>query len=73
MCHLREFFIVHHLREKEDKTVECVTIPKIQSQQIVLDLSGQGQSHEQLVSHLKLSDSSLLPLFTDFSHHFALD
>jgi len=50
MCHLREFFIVHHLREKEEKKVECVTIPKIQSQQIVLDLSGQGQSHEQLVN-----------------------
>ncbi len=50
MCHLREFFIVHHLREKEDKKTEVVTIPKINSQQIVLDLSGQGQTYEQLVS-----------------------
>ena len=49
MCHLREFFIVHHLREKEDKKVEVVTIPKIHSQQLVLDLSGQQQPYEQLV------------------------
>ena len=49
MCHLREFFIVHHMREKEDKRADVVTIPKIHSQQIVLDLSGQAQTYEQLV------------------------
>ena len=49
MCHLREFFIVHHMREKEDKRADFVTIPKIHSQQIVLDLSGQAQTYEQLV------------------------
>ena len=40
---------MHHLREKEDKKVEVVTIPKIHSQQLVLDLSGQQQPYEQLV------------------------
>ena len=59
MCHLREFFIVHHLREKEDKKTEVVTIPKINSQQIVLDLSGQGQTYEKLVSYSNFRNPKL--------------
>jgi hypothetical protein len=51
MCHLREFFIVHHMREKEDKRAEVVTIPRIHSQQIILDLSGQGHAYDELVRH----------------------
>lgn len=39
MCHLREFFIVQHLREKEDKRVADITIPKFHPQECVLDLS----------------------------------
>lgn len=49
MCHLREFFIVHHLREKDDKKDEKITIPKIHSQKIILDLTGQTLPYEQLV------------------------
>ena len=39
MCHLREFFIVHHLREKEDKRVAEITIPTFQPQRCIVDLN----------------------------------
>ena len=38
MCHLREFFIVHHLREKEDKQVAEITIPSFDPQKCVVNL-----------------------------------
>eukprot|EP00095_Tigriopus_kingsejongensis_P009758 maker-scaffold422_size175911-snap-gene-0.34 protein:Tk09758 transcript:maker-scaffold422_size175911-snap-gene-0.34-mRNA-1 annotation:"trafficking protein particle complex subunit 8" len=42
MCHLREFFIVHHMREKEAKHVASeVTIPKFRPQDCVLDLGSR--------------------------------
>ena len=40
MCHLREFFIVHHMREKEDKKVVPITIPSFLTQDSILDLTG---------------------------------
>jgi len=53
MCHLREFFIVHHMREKEDKTADVLTIPKIHSQQIIIDASGLQLAYDQLVTKLQ--------------------
>lgn len=38
MCHLREFFIVHHMREKEDKSSAIVPLPTFRPQECVLDL-----------------------------------
>lgn len=52
MCHLREFFIVHHMREKEDKAVATVTIPFFKSQQCILDLTGGLKPHETLVDQV---------------------
>ncbi len=67
MCHLREFFIVHHMREKEDKSVDIITIPKIHSQRIVLDASGQQLPFDQLVSELAWG---IKKKADDFSHCF---
>ena len=33
MVHLREYFLVHHVRAKEDKSVTLVTLPRLHSQQ----------------------------------------
>ena len=33
MVHLREYFLVHHARAKEDKSVAVVTLPRLHSQQ----------------------------------------
>jgi hypothetical protein len=70
MCHLREFFIVHHMREKEEKCAEVVTIPRIQSQQLVLDLSGQGQSYQQLVKKAELTPGLPDGLFSNKKSQF---
>lgn len=49
MCHLREFFIVHHMKEKESKRQSAeITIPKFQVQDCVLDLSQVGESYDRL-------------------------
>lgn len=50
MCHLREFFIVHHMREKEDKdkAVSTITIPTFEAPAIILDLSGGTLGYETL-------------------------
>ena len=48
MCHLREFFIVHHMREKEDKSVATITIPFFKAQQSLLDLTGDSRAYEAL-------------------------
>ena len=53
MCHLREFFIVHHMREKEDKNTATITIPFFKAQQSVLDLTGNQDPHELLVDQIK--------------------
>ena len=52
MCHLREFFIVHHMREKEDKSVASITIPFFQAQQSLLDLSNDNLPYETLVDRV---------------------
>ena len=52
MCHLREFFIVHHMREKEDKSVATITIPFFQAQQSLLDLSNDNLPYETLVDRV---------------------
>ena len=38
MVHLREYFLVHHARFKEDKSVVVITIPNMVSQQIAVSL-----------------------------------
>ncbi|XP_059098222.1 trafficking protein particle complex subunit 8-like [Tigriopus californicus] len=49
MCHLREFFIVHHMKEKETKHQSAeITIPKFQIQDCVLDLSQAGETYDRL-------------------------
>ena len=53
MCHLREFFIVHHMREKEDKRTHQITIPFFKAQESVLDLTNNKQPHEILVEEVK--------------------
>jgi len=40
MVHLREFFLVHHARAKEDKSVVAITLPKLHSQEICVSLQG---------------------------------
>ena len=44
MCHLREFFIVHHLREKEDKQISEIPIPNFDPQNCLVDLSCGAES-----------------------------
>ena len=70
MCHLREFFIVHHMREKEDKSVATITIPFFKAPQCLLDLTSEEKSYENL-SHqvigtswqvIKKKSSQLQPL-----------
>ena len=46
MCHLREFFIVHHMREKEDKKVASITIPTFLAQECILDISGKSMIND---------------------------
>ena len=53
MCHLREFFIVHHMREKEDKSTATITIPFFKAEESVLDLSGNQEPQELLVDQVK--------------------
>ena len=51
MCHLREFFIVHHLREKESGVCggdNVITIPRFRCQECVLDLSNGIRDYEAL-------------------------
>ena len=48
MCHLREFFIVHHMREKEDKSVATITIPFFKAEKCLLDLTSEEKSYENL-------------------------
>lgn len=53
MCHLREFFIVHHMREKEDKATATITIPFFKAQDCLLDLnSGSSEAYESLVTQV---------------------
>ena len=56
MCHLREFFIVHHMREKEDKSVATITIPFFKAPQCLLDLTSEEKSYENL-SHQVIGTS----------------
>ena len=56
MCHLREFFIVHHMREKEDKSVATITIPFFKAPQCLLDLTSGEKSYENL-SHQVIGTS----------------
>ena len=60
MCHLREFFIVHHMREKEDKATATITIPFFQSQKSILDLTSESQSYEKLLEDTSWLDSDVL-------------
>ena len=39
MVHLREYFLVHHARAKEDKTVPLLTLPKLLSQETEVRLT----------------------------------
>ncbi len=43
MCQLREFFILHHMREKEDKKAALITVPHFDAQRCVLDLTGEKE------------------------------
>ncbi|CAB4069174.1 TRAPPC8 [Lepeophtheirus salmonis] len=51
MCHLREFFIVQHLREKEDKKVCDIPIPKFIPQELVLDLNNDRTTRYESLIH----------------------
>ena len=54
MCHLREFFIVHHMREKETANAGCkivspITIPRFLVQDLVLDMSNDpSKTYDEL-------------------------
>ena len=49
MVHLREFFLVHHARAKEDRTaVPCLSLPRLHSNSLTLGLGGERPSGEQL-------------------------
>ena len=57
MVHLREFFLVHHARAKEDaklnkddRSVVAVTLPKLHSQDICVSLQGPAVSHSPVLS-----------------------
>ena len=50
MVHLREFFLVHHARAKEDKAVVIITLPKLHSQQTVVKLDDQEYRDEVLTT-----------------------
>ncbi|QQP38581.1 Uncharacterized protein FKW44_019193, partial [Caligus rogercresseyi] len=51
MCHLREFFIVQHLREKEDKLVSEIPIPKFIPQELILDLNNDPSHRYESLIH----------------------
>ncbi len=55
MCHLREFFIVHHMREKEDKSTATITIPFFKADQCLLDLTSleHPDPYEKLCHQIK--------------------
>ena len=53
MCHLREFFIVHHMREKEDRAAASITIPFFEPQSSLLDLTGEQRPYEILCPQVK--------------------
>ena len=38
MVHLREFFLVHHARAKDDKSVVVITLPKLHNQETIVKL-----------------------------------
>ena len=43
MCHLREFFIVHHDREKKEKKIAEIPIPNFDPQNCTVELlEGEG-------------------------------
>ena len=49
MVHLREFFLVHHARAKEDRlAVPCLALPRLHSNSLTLGLGGRRPSPEQL-------------------------
>jgi len=48
MVHLREFFLVHHARAKEDKAVVVITLPKLHSQETVVRLDQKEHREEVL-------------------------
>jgi len=50
MVHLREFFLVHHARAKEDKSVVVITLPKLHSQQTVVRLDDREHREEMLTT-----------------------
>ena len=49
-------FIVHHMREKEDKSVATITIPFFKAPQCLLDLTSEEKSYENL-SHQVIGTS----------------
>ena len=58
MCHLREFFIVHHLREKESGVGNnVITIPRFRCQECVLDLSGNASRDYDAIKSLHQKES----------------
>ena len=60
MCHLREFFIVHHMREKEDKKVATITIPCFLPQECVLNMAGKSIQKESESNVLNVSSYNLI-------------
>jgi len=50
MVHLREFFLVHHARAKEDKAVVVITLPKLHSQQTVVRLDDGDHKDDVLTT-----------------------
>ena len=65
MCHLREFFIVHHMREKEDKKVVPITIPTFLSQECVLDMTGNSTKKDSSLKDLNGVSYNLSPSHYD--------
>ena len=52
MVHLREYFLVHHARHKEDQSVVVLTVPKIICKQLSVSLNNnmsQIPKHWQVV------------------------
>lgn len=60
MCHLREFFIVHHMREKEDKQVAHITIPTFLAQECILDMTGHQGEKDSKSDLVKCSSYNLI-------------
>ena len=63
MCHLREFFIVHHDREKKEKKIAEIPIPNFDPQNCTVELlEGGGEKTTTGMTCKKLSSNALLSI-----------